>query len=104
MRVLAICGSLRAQSSNLAVLQAAVQLAKPSMEIMIFDGLAGLPHFNPDLDGDRPPDAVMVLRNEIGKAQGLLISSPEYARGVAGAMKNALDWLVSSVEFPGKPV
>lgn len=44
------------------------------------------------------------LRNAIGTAQGLLISSPEYARGVAGALKNALDWLVSSTEFPGKPV
>jgi chromate reductase, NAD(P)H dehydrogenase (quinone) len=74
------------------------------MEITIFGGLAGLPHFNPDLDGDSAPDAVAALRNAIGNAQGLLISSPEYARGVAGALKNALDWLVSSTEFPGKPV
>lgn len=74
------------------------------MDIAIFDGLADLPHFNPDLDGDRPPKAVAALRKTIGKAQGLLISSPEYARGVAGVLKNALDWLVSSTEFPGKPV
>jgi chromate reductase len=104
MRVLAICGSLRAQSSNLAVLKAARQLARPPMEIVIFDGLADLPHFNPDLDGDRPPEAVAALRQAIFNAQGLLISSPEYARGIAGVMKNALDWLVSSSEFPGKPV
>lgn len=104
MHVLAICGSLRAQSSNLAVLQAARQLAKPAMEIVIFDGLADLPHFNPDLDGDRPPKAVATFREAIGKTQGLLISSPEYARGVAGVLKNALDWLVSSTEFPGKAV
>jgi NAD(P)H-dependent FMN reductase len=104
MRILAICGSLRAQSSNLAVLKAARQLARPPMEIVIFDGLADLPHFNPDLDGDRPPKPVAALRQAIGNAQGLLISSPEYARGVAGVMKNALDWLVSSTEFPGKPV
>jgi chromate reductase len=81
-----------------------MRLARPPMEITIFGGLADLPHFNPDLDGDRPPDAVAVLRNAIGNAQGLLISSPEYARGVAGVLKNALDWLVSSTEFPGKPV
>jgi len=74
------------------------------MEIVIFDGLADLPHFNPDLDGDRPPKAVATLREAIGKTQGLLISSPEYARGVAGVLKNALDWLVSSTEFPGKAV
>jgi NAD(P)H-dependent FMN reductase len=81
-----------------------MRLAMPPMEITIFGGLAGLPHFNPDLDGDKPPDAVTALRNAIGNAQGLLISSPEYARGVAGVLKNALDWLVSSTEFPGKPV
>ena len=74
------------------------------MQIVIFDGLADLPHFNPDLDGDRPPKPVAALRQAIGNAHGLLISSPEYARGVAGVMKNALDWLVSSTEFPGKPV
>jgi NAD(P)H-dependent FMN reductase len=74
------------------------------MEIVIFDGLADLPHFNPDLDGDRPPKAVATFREAIGKTQGLLISSPEYARGVAGVLKNALDWLVSSTEFPGKAV
>ena len=95
MRVLAICGSLRAQSSNLAVLQAARQLAKPPMEIVVFDGLADLPHFNPDLDGDQPPKAVATLRKAIGQAQGLLISSPEYARGVTGVLKNALDWLAT---------
>jgi NAD(P)H-dependent FMN reductase len=104
MRILAISGSLREESSNTAVLAAAVRLAPPGVDIMRYDGLAGLPHFNPDLDTDHPPAPVLALRQQIGSCQGLLLCSPEYARGVAGAMKNALDWLVSSLEFPHKPV
>jgi chromate reductase, NAD(P)H dehydrogenase (quinone) len=104
MRILAISGSLRAKSSNTAVLIAAARLAPSGMDIVLYRGLASLPHFNPDLDTDEPPESVRGLRREIGSCDGVLISSPEYARGVAGAMKNALDWLVGSVEFPNKPV
>jgi len=104
MRVLAISGSLRAESSCTALLQAAALLAPPGVEVVFYDGLAALPHFNPDLDTERPPEPVRALREEIGRSQGLLLSSPEYARGVAGSFKNALDWLVGSLQFPGKPV
>lgn len=104
MRILGICGSLRAQSSNLAALEAAARLAPPPLELVFYRGLAGLPHFNPDLDGEQPPEPVTALRQAIADAQAIVICSPEYARGVAGALKNALDWLVSSAEFPGKAV
>jgi chromate reductase, NAD(P)H dehydrogenase (quinone) len=104
MRILAISGSLRAKSSNTAVLMAAARLAPPEIEISLYDGLANLPHFNPDLDTDHPPAPVLALREQVALSQGLLLCSPEYARGVAGVMKNALDWLVGSLEFPGKPV
>lgn len=73
-------------------------------EVTFYDGLGGLPHFNPDLDTEDPPVPVAILRRHVGAADGLLISSPEYAHGLAGSMKNALDWLVRSVEFPFKPV
>jgi chromate reductase, NAD(P)H dehydrogenase (quinone) len=102
--IVAISGSLRAGSSNTAVLRAAARLAPAGVDIVLFDGIGELPFFNPDLDGDQPPAKVAAFRSVIGSADGLLISSPEYARGVAGAMKNALDWLVSSLEFPNKPV
>lgn len=104
MRILAICGSLRARSSNLAALEAAARLAPPPLAISLYRGLADLPHFNPDLDTEQLPEPVTALRHAIGAASGLIICSPEYARGVAGAMKNALDWLVSSTEFPGKRI
>ena len=104
MRILAISGSLRAASSNTSALKAIALIAPPGIEVALYDGLATLPHFNPDLDVDAAPEPVRTLRKEIGACDGLLISSPEYAHGVAGSLKNALDWLVSSVEFPGKPV
>lgn len=106
VRILAISGSLRARSSNTEALRAAARLAPSSVEIAIFDGLRALPHFNPDLDGEGavPPAPVQALRVEVAAADGLLICSPEYAHGVPGALKNALDWLVSAPEMLFKPV
>lgn len=103
MRILAICGSLRAASSNRAALEAAIALAPAGVEIGLYEGLAELPHFNPDQDDDPPPKA-RALREAVGACDGLLVSSPEYAHGVVGSFKNALDWLVGSLEFPDKPV
>jgi NAD(P)H-dependent FMN reductase len=106
LSILAISGSLRAASSNTAVLQAMAAVAPAGVTIIMYDRLADLPYFNPDLDreADIPPTIVRELRAQIGHADGILISSPEYAHGVPGVLKNALDWLVSSLEFPGKPV
>jgi len=103
---LAISGSLRAHSSNTEVLRACAILAPASVRIRIFDGLADLPHFNPDLDveGAVLPASVEAFRAEINTADALLISSPEYAHGVPGTLKNALDWLVSAPGMLWKPV
>lgn len=103
MRILAISGSLRAASSNSRFIAALALLAPPGVEVMIYEGLGDLPHFNPDLDGDVLPGPAE-LRRQIGLCDGLVICSPEYAHGVAGSMKNALDWLVPSLEFPQTPV
>ncbi len=100
MKILAISGSLRAASANSRVVGALPLLAVPGVEVSIYGGLGGLPLFNPDLE-DSLPAPVAELRRAVGAADALVICSPEYAHGVAGAMKNALDWLVPSVEFPG---
>jgi NAD(P)H-dependent FMN reductase len=102
-RLLAISGSLRATSSNTAILQAAGLLSLPGVVIEHYHDLGRLPHFNPDLE-ERPPPEVIELRERVGQADGLLISCPEYARGIPGSFKNALDWLVASLTFPDKPV
>jgi chromate reductase, NAD(P)H dehydrogenase (quinone) len=107
MRLLAISGSLRAGSSNTALLEAARLVAPRDVEVVLYEGLAELPAFNPDLDtmeGERMPDVVRELRALVGSADGIIICSPEYAHGIPGSLKNLLDWLVGSVEFPFKPV
>jgi chromate reductase, NAD(P)H dehydrogenase (quinone) len=103
MNVLAISGSLRAASINSAFCRAAARLAPPSLHVIVHARLDALPLFNPDLEAD-PPRAVQAWRAAVGRADALLIASPEYAHGVSGVMKNALDWLVSFEGMVGKPV
>jgi chromate reductase, NAD(P)H dehydrogenase (quinone) len=106
MRILGISGSLRNVSKNSALVRAAKLLAPTGVEVVIYEGLGHLPLFNPDvddLDHGRAPDAVLDFRAQLRSCDGVFISSPEYAHGVAGAMKNALDWLVGSGEFEQKP-
>ena len=106
MKILTISGSLRARSSNTELLRAAQLVADPSWSFDHYDGIALLPHFNPDLDfdGATPPEPVRDLRARVAAADALLISSPEYAHGVPGSLKNALDWLVSDAAMIGKPI
>ncbi|MBT2142876.1 MULTISPECIES: NADPH-dependent FMN reductase [unclassified Rhodanobacter] len=103
-RVLCLSGSLRRVSSNTAALQAARQLAPPTIGLELYEGLGALPLFNPDDETVGVPASVLALREAVGRADALLIACPEYAHGVPGAFKNLLDWLVGSLEFPGKPV
>ncbi|HYC53681.1 MAG TPA: NADPH-dependent FMN reductase [Candidatus Binatia bacterium] len=102
-RILLICGSLRAASSNRVLLDAAAALAPPTWQTRYLDVLATLPHFNPDEDGVDVPQPVRTLREAAAWAQGFLISTPEYAHGLPGSLKNALDWLVSGMEVYEKP-
>ncbi len=104
MKVLAISGSLRAQSSNGALLEAAVLLAPAGMTVSIYDGVGRLPHFNPDIEAGALPGEVAAFRVAVNGADAVLVSAPEYARGIPGSFKNALDWLVGDTEFAGKPV
>jgi chromate reductase, NAD(P)H dehydrogenase (quinone) len=104
MRILAISGSLRANSSNTTLLHAVAALAPPTIEVSVYNGLAALPHFNPELDIEPLPPPVVDFRSQLRTTDGVLISSPEYAHGVPGVLKNALDWVVASGELYGKPV
>jgi NAD(P)H-dependent FMN reductase len=106
MNILAISGSLRSDSSNARLLRAAARVAPEGMAFQFYEGLGTLPHFDPDRDGEgaTPPAAVAELRRLLAEADGVVISSPEYAHGVPGSLKNALDWIVSSGELTEKPV
>lgn len=103
INILAISGSLRNASSNTALLCAACALVSEGVEIELYCGLGNLPLFNPDLEGSEP-SSVLDFRTRLKEADGVMIASPEYAHGVTGALKNALDWVVGSGEFVNKPV
>ena len=102
--ILAVSGSLRTNSSNTALLRACVLLAPPDVRLDLYEGTGALPHFNADLDTDSPPAAVATWRARVAAADALIIASPEYARGVPGTLKNALDWLAGSSDIVEKPV
>jgi NAD(P)H-dependent FMN reductase len=102
MHLLTLCGSLRASSSNQALLRAYERLLPSPATLKHYDSLALLPHFNPDLDRDPVPTEVKTLRSLVAGADAVIISTPEYAHGLPGALKNALDWLVSDPSFVGK--
>jgi len=103
-KIIVISGSTRKNSSNLILIRAICELFPDKFDFNIFEGLANIPHFNPDLDTDHPPQNVADFRNQLNESDGVLICSPEYAMGVPGTLKNAIDWTVSSLEFSHKPV
>ena len=104
MQILAISGSLRLASSNSALVRACALLAPRGVDVAIYEGLGGLPHFNPDYSDVNVPPPVADFRSRLDACDALLICSPEYAHGVPGTRKNALDWGVGSGELIDKPV
>src|SRR6187399_3234776 len=101
MKILAIPGSLRENSSSNAILKSVIAMAPQGISIAIYGGVGSLPHFN---DSEVVPEAVVDFRNQVMRADAVLICTPEYAFGVPGSLKNALDWTVGSGEFVDKPV
>jgi len=101
--VLTLSGSLRKASLNTAMLTMAADCAPPGLRMAPHRGLGDLPLFSPDLELNEPP-SVARLRTEIAMADAVIIASPEYAHGVSGVMKNALDWMVATGVFVDKPV
>ncbi len=103
MRILAISGSLQRRSTNTRLLEAARSIASPGVDVVLYRALEQIPHFNPDLT-DPTDGPVAELRREIAAADAVLIATPEYAHGLPGALKNALDWIVGSGELYSKRV
>ncbi|SFE52520.1 NAD(P)H-dependent FMN reductase [Chitinophaga sp. CF118] len=103
--ILAISGSLRNTSSNTNIIKASAALAPADIKIALYEGLDKLPYFSPELDGEDsiPPATVKDLREQLKNADAVLFCTPEYAFGVPGVLKNALDWIVSSGELYDKP-
>ncbi|EJC79780.1 putative flavoprotein [Rhizobium leguminosarum bv. trifolii WSM2297] len=104
MKILAISGSARRNSTNTAMLRAVSAVAPSEIEIAIFDGVGDLPVFSPDLEGKFLPAAVRDFVDLIAQSDGVIIASPEYVRSIPGGLKNAIDWLVSGEQIVHKPI
>lgn len=92
MKILAISGSLRADSYNTALARAAADLAPPGVEVELHEGLAEIPLYDADRDGEATPTPVRDFRERIAAADALLVVTPEYNGSVSGVLKNAIDW------------
>jgi len=102
--ILAICGSIKARSSQQLYLNALEKLLPEDYKLSRYPSISILPHFNPDLNLQTVPPEVEKIRKQIVQADGVLICTPEYAMGIPGSLKNVLDWSVSSASFSKKPV
>ena len=102
-KILAICGSTRSHSVNLSLIRAIQNLVSNNCEVIVFNALEEIPNFNPDKNNDESPKTVTTFRKLIKDSDGVLICTPEYAMGVPGSLKNAINWTVSSCEFSHKP-
>ena len=100
--ILAISGSLRSNSANTNILKALGEMTEKSVDFQIFEGLNTFPYFNPGIDEDN--EKVAIFRQKVKDADGVIFCTPEYAFGIPGVLKNALDWTVSTGEFNEKPV
>jgi len=104
IQIIAISGSLRPGSANADILRIVGGMAGSNVVYTIYEGIGELPHFNPALDNDDSAETFNQFRTAINNADGVIICTPEYAFGVPGVLKNALDWTVFSGSFDKKPV
>lgn len=102
-KVLPLSGSTRSNSSNHLLIRTIADLTADRLEWLQAPSITDLPHFNPDLDIEPAPPAVAAFRQLLRQADGIFICTPEYAHGVPGSLKNALDWTVGTADFSHKP-
>ncbi|GHH65080.1 hypothetical protein GCM10018781_16940 [Kitasatospora indigofera] len=104
LHFIAISGSLRANSLNTGVVLTVSELCVAPVTMTVYGGLGSLPFFNQDVEESCPPPEVVELRELIAASDGVFISSPEYAHGTSGVLKNGLEWIVGGGELVDKPV
>ena len=92
MRILAVSGSLRAESHNTQLVREAARLAPAGVEVELWEGIGDLPIYDQDLEDSDLPESVRRLRQDWSSADAILFATPEYNGSVPGGLKNAVDW------------
>ncbi|MBC7410048.1 MAG: NAD(P)H-dependent oxidoreductase [Arcicella sp.] len=101
--IFVIIGSASRNSGNLKLIDSFAEMTTAYFNLIIYNDLKKLPHFDPELT-DHPPQAVADFRNLITNADGVLICTPEYIFSIPSGLKNALEWCVSTSVFSDKPI
>jgi chromate reductase, NAD(P)H dehydrogenase (quinone) len=101
--IVAIIGSASSNSANLKLVEHLASLVPNDFSLTVYSDLKLLPHFDPELSADNPPQQIVELRNMIALADGIIICTPEYVFSIPSGLKNALEWCVATTVFSDKP-
>ncbi|HKJ43371.1 MAG TPA: NADPH-dependent FMN reductase [Sunxiuqinia sp.] len=101
--ILAIIGSASANSTNQKLVEEIERLTTDLFELTIFNDLKKLPHFDPELSANNPPEAITGFRKQIENSDGVIICTPEYVFSIPSGLKNAIEWCISTTVFSDKP-
>nr|WP_294861321.1 NADPH-dependent FMN reductase [uncultured Fluviicola sp.] len=101
--ILAIIGSASENSTNQRLVEFLASQTKNDLRWVIFNELKSLPHFDPELSVNNPPEEVLAFRKQVEQADGIVICTPEYVFSIPSGLKNALEWCVSTTVFSDKP-
>lgn len=102
--ILAIIGSASENSSNLKLVEQIAVLTTDNFDLTIYNDLKLLPHFDPELSVNNPPEQIIELRKSIEVADGIIICTPEYVFSIPSGLKNAIEWCISTTIFSDKPI
>ncbi len=102
-KIFAIIGSASMYSANKKLVIYLAELAKDDLVFNIYNELKTLPHFDPELSADNPPNEIIAFRSEIEKADGILVCTPEYVFSIPSGLKNAIEWCISTTVFSDRP-
>jgi chromate reductase len=103
-KIFVINGSASERSANQKLIEKFAELTKEYFDLVIFNSLKALPHFDPELSIDHTPNEILLFRNSIEKSDAVLICTPEYVFSIPSGLKNAIEWCVSTTVFSNKPV
>ncbi len=101
--IMAIIGSASSNSANLKLVEKIASLTNEYCNIIIYNNLKALPHFDPELSVDNPPSQIVEFRKNIEQADGIIICTPEYVFSIPSGLKNAIEWCISTTIFTDKP-
>lgn len=102
--ILAIIGSASLNSANLKLVEKIAGLASEDFNLKIYNDLKNLPHFDPELSADNPPNEIIKFRQSIEQADGIIICTPEYVFSIPSGLKNAIEWCIATTIFSDKPI